>query len=90
MGLMQIMPETARFYGVKDPYDPNENIRAGVQHLKYLMDRFKGDLHLVLAAYNSGVLAVEKFGSMIRYPETRKYVSSVLSHYRSVSPLPSQ
>ncbi|MBI4529682.1 MAG: lytic transglycosylase domain-containing protein [Deltaproteobacteria bacterium] len=90
MGLMQIMPETARLYGVKDPHDPIQNIRAGVQHLTFLMGYFKGDLRLVLGAYNSGVRAVEQLNSMSRYPETKKYIADVLGHYRSAAHLPSR
>jgi hypothetical protein len=76
-GLMQLMPETARQYAVRDPYDPRANVDAGVKHLKDLLSRF--DLRLALAAYNAGQTAVERFGGVPPYPETRNYVARVLS-----------
>ena len=77
MGLMQLMPETARFYAVADPYEPRSNIEAGIKHLKSLLSRF--DTPLALAAYNAGELAVRRFGGVPPYPETRDYVSRVLT-----------
>lgn len=83
MGLMQLMPETARRYGVSDPFDPEQNIRAGAQYLSSLMLRFDNDLHLVLAAYNSGEANVVKYGVRIPpFPETVAYVPKVLGLYR--------
>ena len=76
MGLMQLMPETARRYAVADPYDPAANIDAGVRHLKTLLDRF--ELSLALAAYNAGEAAVERFRGIPPYPETQSYVRQVL------------
>jgi soluble lytic murein transglycosylase-like protein len=76
MGLMQLMPATARQYAVKDPYDPRANVAAGVKHLKSLMDRF--DLRLALAAYNAGEGAVQRFGGIPPYRETRAYVSRIM------------
>ncbi|MBE3095929.1 MAG: lytic transglycosylase domain-containing protein [Planctomycetes bacterium] len=76
MGLMQLMPETARQYAVGNPYDPESNIVAGTRHLRSLLDRF--DLSLALAAYNAGVAAVEKFRGVPPYAETRDYVKRVL------------
>jgi soluble lytic murein transglycosylase-like protein len=76
MGLMQLMPETARMYDVADPYEPRSNIEAGVKHLKLLLDRFQ--LPLALAAYNAGEAAVRRFGGLPPYPETRSYVSRVM------------
>lgn len=76
MGLMQLMPATARQYAVTDPYDPASNIRAGVRHLKSLLERFP--LTLALAAYNAGEAAVERFRGVPPYPETRNYVQRVL------------
>ena len=76
MGLMQLMPETARQYAVSDPYDPAANIEAGVKHLKSLLDRLP--LSLALAAYNAGEAAVQRFRGIPPYPETRNYVNSVL------------
>jgi hypothetical protein len=76
MGLMQLMPETARQYAVANPYDPAANIEAGTKHLKFLLTRFP--LTLALAAYNSGEAAVERFRGIPPYPETRTYVRRVL------------
>lgn len=76
MGLMQLMPATARQYAVVDPYDPASNIEAGITHLKSLLERFP--LSLALAAYNAGEAAVQRFGGVPPYPETRDYVSRIL------------
>jgi soluble lytic murein transglycosylase-like protein len=76
MGLMQLMPQTARQYAVADPYDPVANIEGGIKHLKMLLDRWPPQL--ALAAYNAGEAAVEKFRGIPPYPETRAYVSRVL------------
>jgi len=77
MGLMQLMPATARQYGVADPFDPRSNIEAGTRHLRSLLDRF--DLSLALAAYNAGVGAVERYGGVPPYRETRSYVRRVMA-----------
>ncbi len=77
MGLMQIMPDTARMYGLRDPYDPVENIKAGVRYLRYLIDRF-GDIRLALAAYNAGPTVVDSYGGIPPYPETIQYVKEIL------------
>jgi transglycosylase-like protein with SLT domain len=76
MGLMQLMPETARQYAVADPYEPSSNIEAGIKHLKGLLERF--DLPLALAAYNAGEATVRRYGGIPPYRETRDYVSRVL------------
>jgi soluble lytic murein transglycosylase-like protein len=76
MGLMQLMPETARQYAVADPYDPASNIEAGIKHLKDLLQRLPQDL--ALAAYNAGETAVERFRGIPPYPETRDYVARIL------------
>lgn len=81
-GLMQLMPDTARRYGVSDAFDPEQNIRAGVRHLAMLMGRFGNDLRLVLAAYNAGEGAVAAYGNRIPpYRETLQYVPRVLEYY---------
>jgi transglycosylase-like protein with SLT domain len=75
VGLMQVLPATARRYGVTNLYDPAANIRAGVSHLRMLLDRFP--LALALAAYNAGEAAVERFSGIPPYPETVDYVSRI-------------
>lgn len=77
MGLMQLMPATARQYQVRNPYDPRANIEAGVKHLKGLIDRLGQEL--ALAAYNAGEGAVRKFNGIPPYRETRNYVAKILS-----------
>jgi len=80
MGLMQLMPQTARAYGVFDPYNAAENIRAGVAYLKSLLVRFNQNIALALAAYNAGPAAVEKYGRTVPpYRETRNYVAKITS-----------
>jgi soluble lytic murein transglycosylase-like protein len=84
-GLMQLMPATARRYGVVDRFDPAENIRAGARHLKSLIDRYDNDIELALAAYNAGENAVDRCGRCIpKYRETQAYVPRVLRMYRSL------
>jgi soluble lytic murein transglycosylase len=80
-GLMQLMPGTAARFAVADPFDPEENIRGGVQYLRFLRDRFDGQLPLILAAYNAGENAVRRHGGIPPYPETRKYVARILEEY---------
>ena len=79
MGLMQLMPSTAKEYNVRNPYEPKANIEAGIKHLKSLIDRFGGGVELALAAYNAGEGAVKKFNGVPPYRETRDYVSRILS-----------
>ncbi len=82
MGLMQLMPDTARRFGVEDPFDPAANMHGGARYLRWLMDRFQNNLNLVLAAYNAGEGAVERYGNTIPpYEETRTYVVKVLDFY---------
>jgi soluble lytic murein transglycosylase-like protein len=83
VGLMQLLPATARRYGVKDIYDPEQNIRAGTRYLSDLLTRFDSNLELALAAYNAGEEAVERYGRHIPpYAETLAYVPSVMRVYQ--------
>jgi len=81
MGLMQLMPETARNLSVIDAFDPGENIDGGVRHFRELLGTFRNDLKLSLAAYNAGKNAVLQFKSVPPYNETRRYVQKVLHFY---------
>jgi soluble lytic murein transglycosylase len=83
MGLMQLMPETARLQNISDAYDPSENVEGGARHLRMLLDRYQGDLELSLAAYNAGSGAVEKHRGIPPFLETREYVRRVLRFYES-------
>ena len=79
-GLMQLMPATAQRFGVLDPFDPHENVRAGARYLKALMAQFNGDLKLTLAAYNAGESAVVRYGNRVPpFAETQKYVPKVMA-----------
>ncbi|HVC49125.1 MAG TPA: lytic transglycosylase domain-containing protein [Burkholderiales bacterium] len=81
-GLMQLMPETARTYGVSDTFDPRQSISAGARYLSYLMNRFDGNLKLVLAAYNAGPTSVVRSGYKVPpIAETQDYVKKVLAYY---------
>jgi hypothetical protein len=76
-GLMQLMPATARRFGVANAFDPIDNIQGGTKYLKYLLDLYKGDYNLALAAYNAGEGAVEKYGAVPPYRETIDYLAQV-------------
>ena len=77
MGLMQLMPATARMYDVRNPFDAAQNVDAGVRHLKGLLENFGGNVSLSLAAYNAGQGAVERNGGIPPYTETRNYVKRI-------------
>jgi soluble lytic murein transglycosylase-like protein len=77
MGLMQLMPQTARLYDINNPFDPEQNVDAGVRHLKGLLENFGGDVQLSLAAYNAGQGAVERNRGIPPYAETRNYVKRI-------------
>lgn len=82
-GLMQLMPDTARRYGVRNLFDPVENVHGGVRYLKDLLALFNGDMHLALAGYNAGENAVIRAGNRIPpYPETQNYVPKVIDFYQ--------
>jgi soluble lytic murein transglycosylase-like protein len=86
MGLMQLMPATARRFGARDAYAPRDNVRAGAAYLKWLLAEFGGDLELALAAYNAGEQAVLKHGRRIPpYPETQAYVPRVIAYLNCVN-----
>jgi soluble lytic murein transglycosylase-like protein len=80
-GLMQLMPKTATHFGVKNIFDPKQNIDAGTQYLKELLLRYNGDLRLTLAAYNAGPDRVEQFRTVPPYRETRDYVRRVTEKF---------
>jgi soluble lytic murein transglycosylase-like protein len=85
VGLMQLLPSTARRYGVADAFDPEQNVMAGVHYLRDLLTRYGNNLELTLAAYNAGEDAVERYGNSIPpFAETRHYVPTVLRIYRSL------
>ena len=85
-GLMQLMPGTASMLGVRDSFDPRQNIDGGVRHLRGLIDRFGNDLKLALAAYNAGEQAVANHRGIPPYPETRDYVTKVLGLFGPPAP----
>lgn len=80
LGLMQLIPSTARRFGVSDVFDPADNIQGGARYLKHLLDLYKGDEVLALAAYNAGEGAVSRYGGVPPFPETQNYVARVRQH----------
>jgi membrane-bound lytic murein transglycosylase B len=92
MGLMQLMPSTARQLNVRNPFDPEQNVDAGVRHLKQLLDSYGGNIKLTLAAYNAGAGAVARSAGVPHYAETQNYVRRITKLYNSgsnVSPVAS-
>jgi hypothetical protein len=87
-GLMQLLPETAQRFGVKNVFDPAENIQGGVKYLRWLIGYFDGDLPLVLAAYNAGEKAVLRYGGVPPYPETITYLRRIGSLYPAAARAP--
>lgn len=82
-GLMQLMPDTARSLKVVDRFNPRDNVDGGVRYLRFLIDTFRGDISLALAAYNAGLSKVAKYGGIPPYNETRNYVNRVLSYMQT-------
>ena len=85
IGLMQLMPATARDMQISNRYDPEQNIEAGTRYLKMLLERFNGDMELAVAAYNAGPTNVEKSGGIPSFSETKKFVRNVISTYKEKS-----
>lgn len=85
MGIMQLMPSTALILGIKNPYDPQENIDGGIRYIKYLLNKFQGNLNLALAAYNAGPNLVESLGRIPKIPETLQYVANITRRYLGIS-----
>jgi hypothetical protein len=85
LGLMQLIPATARRFGVDDPFEPAQNLRGGMAYLRWLLERFDGDLRLALAGYNAGEEAVERHGGVPPYAETQDYVGRILERYGSAA-----
>ena len=83
LGVMQLMPDTARSLKVNNSFDPRDNVEGGVKYLRFLLDTFRGDVSLAVAAYNAGLSKVAKFGGIPPYAETRNYVNRVLSYMQS-------
>lgn len=82
MGLMQLIPATAERFNVKDAFDASQNVKGGVRYLRWLLDRYHGEIELVAAAYNAGEGAVDRYKGVPPYKETQHYVAKVLHHYQ--------
>lgn len=82
-GLMQLMPGTARSLRVTDSFNPKDNVEGGVKYLRFLLDTFRGDVSLALAAYNAGLSKVAKYRGIPPYNETKNYVNKVISYMQS-------
>lgn len=86
LGLMQLIPATAQRFGVRDPFEPLQNLHGGMAYLRWLYRRFNGDIGLTLAGYNAGEAAVERHGGIPPYAETREYVRRILQRYDAATP----
>ncbi len=84
-GLMQLIPATAKRFGVRNTFDPADNIRGGIRYLNFLMSYFQGNLEHVLAAYNAGENTVVRYHGVPPYPETQKYIRKVTSLYHALN-----
>lgn len=90
-GLMQLIPETAQRFGVADVFNPIQNIKGGAAYLNWLLRRFEGKVELVLAAYNAGEAAVDRYAGIPPYPETMDYVKQILASYpKLIHPIPAK
>jgi len=87
VGLMQIMPVTAKDLGLRNPMDPQQSLSAGAKYLRQLLDRYNGDVRLALGAYNAGPARVDRYGDVPPFNETRSYVSRILSEFTSSQPM---
>ena len=86
VGLMQLMPDTARELGVVNRFNPEQNLRGGARYLRKMMERYPGNLSMALAAYNAGPSAVLRFGGIPPFPETKRYIHKVLGRYAKMVP----
>ena len=84
MGLMQVMPKTAEAQGIQEPYHPTENLMGACEYLRKLINQYRGNLELALAAYNAGPRNVERFGGIPPFKETQTYVAKVMKIYRQL------
>lgn len=89
-GLMQLMPKTAYAYQVYDSFHPEENVEGGVRYLRYLINLFKGNMYLALAAYNAGEKAVYRYSGIPPFPETRTFIKRVVRYFQEYSAEPAQ